>query len=314
MVETRNFITTGRQIEGHVYLPAVLAAPTPSGPHDSAGADLTAPARATPGAGAGDGASVAAAAKASANDADLRTIRLVVEYDGTDFAGWQRQPDQRTVQGTLEEKILAMTGESVEVRGAGRTDAGVHAEGQVASLALRSRIPPGGLLRGLNTILPADIVLTDVSEAPATFDARFSARGKVYRYRVWNHPVRSAKHARTSWHCRDRLDLVAMRAAAAALGGEHDFAGFRASDCDRRNTVRVIRRFEIVRQGAILDIEVEGTAFLRNMVRILAGTLVDVGRGKLDLATVVRVLETRDRTAGGVTAPAHGLNLVRVIY
>ena len=243
-----------------------------------------------------------------------RNLRLVVEYDGTDFSGWQRQIAQRTVQGTLEEKIRELLGETVEVRGAGRTDAGVHAEGQVASLSLQSNIPVGGFLRGLNTILPHDVAVIDVSDAPPGFDARFSARGKVYRYRIWNHSVRSPKHTRTTWHLRRPLDLAVMRTAAGILCGEHDFRGFRASDCDRRNTVRVIRRFEISRQGAIVDIEVEATAFLKNMVRILAGTLADVGRGKLDVPTVQRVLEMGDRTAGGVTAPARGLTLVRVIY
>jgi tRNA pseudouridine38-40 synthase len=247
-------------------------------------------------------------------DPRFRRFKLVIEYDGTDFAGWQRQIAQRTVQGTLEEKIRELVGETTEVRGAGRTDAGVHAEGQVASVSLTTPIPARGLLRGLNSILPPDLALVDVTEVDSTFDARFSARGKVYRYRVWNHAVRSPKYARTSWHCREPLDLVAMRAAADTLVGEHDFSGFRASDCDRRNTVRVIRRFEIVRRAAIVDIEVEATAFLKNMVRILAGTLVDVGRAKLDVATVLRVLGTGDRTAGGVTAPARGLTLVRVIY
>ena len=244
----------------------------------------------------------------------LRNLRLTIEYDGTDFCGWQRQTGQRTVQGTLEEKLLEMLGETADVRGAGRTDAGVHAQGQVAHVLLTARIPAGGLLRGLNTILPSDIAIVDVADAPANFDARFSARGKVYRYRLWNHFVRSATHARTTWHVRSILDLEAMRAAAQALCGEHDFKGFRASDCDRRNTVRLIRRIDISRQGAMLDIEVEATAFLKNMVRIVAGTLTDVGRGRLDLARVKHVLESGDRTRGGITAPARGLTLLRVNY
>jgi len=243
-----------------------------------------------------------------------RTLRLIVEYDGTDFSGWQRQVAQRTVQGTLEEKVRELLGETVEIRGAGRTDAGVHAEGQVAHLALASRIPVDGFLRGLNTILPPDVAVIDVADVPATFDARFSARGKVYRYAIWNHFVRSPKHARTSWHIRRPLDLEAMREAAAALCGEHDFRGFRASDCDRRNTVRVVRRVDIVRQGAMVEVEVEATAFLKNMVRILVGTLADVGRGRLEIARVSQILRSGDRTAGGVTAPAWGLTLVRVIY
>lgn len=248
------------------------------------------------------------------DDPARRNLRLTIEYDGTDFSGWQRQIGQRTVQGLLEEKLQELLREPVQLRGAGRTDAGVHAEGQVATLAITSNIPTGGLLRGLNTILPPDLAVVEVAEAASDFDARFSARGKIYRYRIWNHFVRSPKHARATWHVRRPLDVDAMRAAARLLCGEHDFRGFRASDCDRRNTVRLIRRCEVSRQGALVDIEVEATAFLKNMVRILAGTLADVGRGKRDVAQVLRALETGDRTAAGVTAPAAGLTLVRVIY
>jgi len=243
-----------------------------------------------------------------------RRLRLLVEYDGTDFSGWQRQPGQRTVQGSLEDAVREMTGESVFIRAAGRTDAGVHADGQVASLDLEANIPVHGILRGLNTILPTDLALLDVAEAAPDFDARFSARGKVYRYTVWTHLVRSPRRARDTWHVRHPVDVEAMRAAAAALVGEHDFRAFRASDCDRKTTRRVVRRLDVDRQGALLTIDVEATAFLKNMVRILVGTLVDVGRGRIGAATIPRMLETGDRTIGGMTAPAHGLTLLRVIY
>ena len=243
-----------------------------------------------------------------------RRYKVVVEYDGTDFAGWQRQPGQRTVQGVLEEAIREMTGESVFVRAAGRTDAGVHADGQVATFDLELNIPPHGFLRGLNSILPADVALVDVALAAPDFDARFSARGKVYRYTVWAHFVRSPLHARRTWHVRQPLDLEAIRTAAAGLVGEHDFRAFRASDCERRTTRRIVRRIEVDRQGARLTIEVEATAFLKNMVRILVGTLIDVGRGRLTPEAVSRMLETGDRAAGGMTAPPQGLTLLRVIY
>jgi tRNA pseudouridine38-40 synthase len=190
----------------------------------------------------------------------------------------------------------------------------VHAAGQVASLVLESRIPATGFLRGMNSLLPKDVAIVDSADAPASFDARFSARRKVYRYRIWNHFVRSPLHERTSWHCRRPLDLDQMRQAAAVLCGEHDFRGFRASDCDRRNTVRVIRRFDLVKNGALIQLDVEATAFLKNMVRILVGTLADVGRGKRAIADVLRALETGDRAAGGVTAPAAGLTLLNVSY
>jgi tRNA pseudouridine38-40 synthase len=145
-------------------------------------------------------------------------------------------------------------------------------------------------------------------------DARFSARGKVYRYCIWNHLVRSPRHARQSWHVRSVLNLPAMREAAQQLCGEHDFRAFRASDCERRTTVRVVRRLELDRQGAVLAVEIEATAFLKNMVRILVGTLVDLGRGQIAPEAIARMLATGDRAAGGMTAPPQGLTLVRVIY
>jgi len=243
-----------------------------------------------------------------------RTIRVVIEYDGTEFSGWQRQPGLRTIQECLEVAVRQMTGEEVRVQGAGRTDAGVHADGQVASFPLRARIPEHGLLRGLNSILPPDIAIVSVSDAPAGFDARFSARGKVYRYRIWNHLVRSPLHARSSWHCRSTLDMAAMRAAAGQLVGEHDFRAFRASDCERRTTVRALRRLDVERQGALITIEIEATAFLKNMVRIVVGTLVDIARGQIPRDSIARMLQTGDRAAGGVTAPPQGLTLLRVIY
>jgi tRNA pseudouridine38-40 synthase len=243
-----------------------------------------------------------------------RTLRLTIEYDGTDFAGWQRQDRQRTVQGCLEEAFLAMIGQAVVVRGAGRTDAGVHADGQVASIELASRIPNLGFLRGLNSNLPSDVAVIDVADMPAGWNARFAARGKIYRYQVWNHPVRSPRLGRRTWHVYDPLDTAGMRAAAAVLLGEHDFRAFRSSDCDRLNTVRILRRFDVRRDGALILLEVEGTAFLRNMVRILAGTLVAVGKGKMTAEQVRAVLAGGDRTQAGVTAPASGLTLVRVIY
>jgi tRNA pseudouridine38-40 synthase len=243
-----------------------------------------------------------------------RVLRLVIEYDGTAFAGWQRQSGQRTVQACLEEAFQAMVGAPVRVTGAGRTDAGVHAEGQVVSARVAARIPCGGFLRGLNSHLPPDIAVRELCDAPATFDARRSARGKVYRYRIWNHLVRSPQRARWSWHCRAPLDTHAMREGAARFVGTHDFRAFRAADCERKTTVRDIRSFEVVRDGALLTLDVEGTAFLKNMVRIMVGTLVAVGRGELAADAVTALLAGGDRTQAGTTAPAHGLTLVRVIY
>lgn len=244
----------------------------------------------------------------------LRNLKLVVEYDGTNLAGWQRQDGQDTVQGWLEKAFHSMTKQAVVIRGAGRTDAGVHAEAQVANVELASRIPAIGFLRGLNTFLPREIAVLEVADVPATFNARFSARGKIYRYQVWNHPVRSPRFARYAWHVYDPLDMHAMREAAAVLTGEHDFRAFRAADCDRKNTVRIIRRLDVRRDGAMVSFEVEGTAFLRNMVRIIAGTLVAVGRGRMTPPDVATALASGDRTQAGTTAPPWGLTLARVIY
>ncbi len=243
-----------------------------------------------------------------------RNLRILIEYDGTDFAGWQRQPGQRTIQAEIEAAIAQMTGEAVLVRGAGRTDAGVHAQGQVANFTLDANIPTLGLLRGLNSLLPPDIALLDVAEAPPEFDARFSAHGKLYRYHIWNHLVRSPLNARVSWHCRGAIDLEAIRAAAAALVGQHDFRAFRAADCERRTTIRIIRRLDVSRAGDLIAFEVEATAFLKNMVRILVGTLTDLGRGRITPDVIPAMLTTGDRTIGGVTAPPQGLTLVRVDY
>jgi tRNA pseudouridine38-40 synthase len=244
----------------------------------------------------------------------LRNLKLVVEYDGTHLAGWQRQDGQETVQGWLEKAFHSMTKQEVVIRGAGRTDAGVHAEAQVANVELASRIPAIGFLRGLNTFLPREIAVLEVADVPSSFNARFSARGKIYRYQVWNHPVRSPRFARYAWHVYDALDIHAMREAAAVLVGEHDFRAFRSADCDRKNTVRIIRRLDVRREGAMVSFEVEGTAFLRNMVRILAGTLVAVGRGKMVAADVAAALASGDRTQAGITAPPWGLTLAKVIY
>jgi tRNA pseudouridine38-40 synthase len=250
----------------------------------------------------------------STDDLPVRTLRLLIEYDGTDFCGWQRQLDQRTVQQCLEEAFAAMTGMHLHVQGAGRTDAGVHADGQVASVEVASRIPALGFMRGLNSHLPRDIAVLDVADVEAGFNARHSARGKIYRYRIWNHPVRSPRHARQAWHVFAPLNVHAMREAAEVLTGEHDFRAFRAADCERKTTVRLMRRFEVQREGGLITCEVEGTAFLKNMVRILVGTLVAVGHGKMTIDQVRALLKNGDRTQAGMTAPAQGLTLATVVY
>jgi tRNA pseudouridine38-40 synthase len=243
-----------------------------------------------------------------------RTVRLTIEYDGTDFHGWQVQGAHRTVQGVLEAAIRAMTGEETRVRGAGRTDAGVHARGQVAAFSTGTAIPPVGFLRGLNALLPRDVAVVAATEAAPGFDPRREARGKIYRYSFWNQEIRSPLCERFTWHVRAPLGVDAMAAAGAALVGEHDYSAFRAADCERKNTVRVVRRLEVKRAGPLVELDVEATAFLKNMVRVIAGTLCAAGRGELGPGDVASILESRDRTRAGMTAPAQGLCLIEVLY
>ncbi len=243
-------------------------------------------------------------------------VRLVVEYDGSDFAGWQVQPGRRTVQGTLEAAIarLVKSERRIVVAGAGRTDAGVHAEGMVCAFDPPRVLPLTAFVHGLNALLPEDLAVRSAELAPPDFDPRRDARGKTYRYRLWNHPVRSPLRARRCWHVRGPLDLAAMREAAAHLRGTHDFSAFRAQGCEAKTTVRTLRAVEVRGSGPELEIEVEGTAFLRFMVRSIAGTLVDVGQGRIDPARIPEILASGDRAQAGRTAPAHGLTLVAVYY
>jgi tRNA pseudouridine38-40 synthase len=244
----------------------------------------------------------------------LRNVRLVIEYDGTAFGGWQRQSNARTVQAVLEEALAGMTGGPVTLRGAGRTDAGVHARAQVACFETEVTIPLEGFRKGLNAALPGDVAVVTADEVAPDFDARRSARGKHYCYRLWTRPSRSPIACRWAWHVWQPLDLDAMQRAATALLGEHDFSAFRASDCERKNPVRVLRRADVTREGEVVRLDFEATAFLKNMVRILAGTLVEVGQGRRDAGSMATLLEGRDRTQTGRTAPPHGLTLERVWY
>ncbi len=247
----------------------------------------------------------------------MPTYRLCVSYDGTDFCGWQRQDNGPSVQAVLEEALGKLCSESVACRAAGRTDSGVHALGQVVSIKTNRALPPKALMYGTNNHLPASVAVVEATQVADEFDARRSASGKLYRYQIWNGPIRSPLHCRTHWHVAYSLDLNAMRLAAGQLVGRHDFAAFRAADCERQTTVRHIKRIDVFSPAAepnTVLIEVEGTAFLKQMVRILAGTLVAVGRGHMSVSAVQEALHSRDRSRAGPTAPALGLVLVRVDY
>jgi tRNA pseudouridine38-40 synthase len=245
-----------------------------------------------------------------------RTYRLILEYDGADFAGWQVQPGaQRTVQGTLEEALARVTGERVRVIGAGRTDAGVHALAQVASVRLDTGLAPERLHAALNGVLPEDVAVLDVAVMPDDFHAQYSARSKLYRYRVWNGPTR-APLLRARTLCLSRpLDLAAMREAACDLVGTHDFAAFQAAGSSAQTSIRTLSRLEVAGEaGAAVELWVEGSGFLRHMVRNLAGTLIEVGTGRRAATSMPTLLASRSRALAGPTAPARALSLVRVDY
>ncbi|MGE3546472.1 MAG: tRNA pseudouridine(38-40) synthase TruA, partial [Kofleriaceae bacterium] len=243
----------------------------------------------------------------------MRQIRLVVEYDGTALCGWQRQANAPTVQQHLEEAASKLFDHDVKIAGASRTDAGVHARGQVACLRTQKTIPLHGIRRGLNSLLPETIAINRVEEVPDEFHPRFSATGKHYRYTLFTRADRSPRWRNRAWHHPDPLDLEAMQRGAAALIGEHDFSAFRAAGCTARTATRQVERIELTAGEAdIVRVDVHGNAFLRNMVRIIVGTLTEVGTGHRPAGQLAEILASRDRTQAGITAPAHGLELMEV--
>jgi tRNA pseudouridine38-40 synthase len=257
----------------------------------------------------------------------VRTLRLVVAYDGAGFAGWQRQTGHRTVQGELEAVLAKIEGAPVHVAGAGRTDAGVHAAAQVASVRLTATIPAERLVRAFNATLPPDVRVLAAEDTFDRFHARLHARAKTYRYFVWHAPMDLPALRRVAWHVPQRLALSAMQDAAALVVGEHDFAAFQGQGSRVRSTVRRVTAAALAsdailpgwcqglgERGRLLALEVSGTGFLRYMVRAIAGTVVQVGRGRMTLDDVRRALSTGRRAAAGPTAPAHGLHLWRVHY
>ena len=240
---------------------------------------------------------------------------MIVEYDGTTLSGWQRQQNAPTVQQHLEEALAQMLQHPTPVAGASRTDAGVHARGQVCAFSTERTIPLHGIRRGLNSLLPDTISIRGADEVDAEFHPRFRSTGKHYRYSVYRGANRSPRHRHRAWHITDALDLAAMREATAALTGEHDFSAFRATGCSANTTVRMMEAVTVTEgPDDLLWLDVRGNAFLRNMVRIMAGTLVEVGRGVRPAAEVPEIIASRDRTRAGITAPAHGLDLVEVRF
>jgi tRNA pseudouridine38-40 synthase len=241
-------------------------------------------------------------------------LKLTLEYDGARFVGWQVQPNGRSVQAELERAVSRLCGEEVRVTGAGRTDSGVHARGQVASLQISRALPLRAWTVGLNALLPEDVACVRAEEAPEGFDARRWARGKRYIYSVLQTLVRLPLQRGRAWEIRRPLNVREMRAAAPALLGSHDFSALRAADCPARTTVREIRKLEILQSGHEVHFVVEATAFLKHMVRNMIGTLVEIGHDRRPADSLPALLEGRDRKRAGPTAPPHGLVLDEVFY
>ena len=250
----------------------------------------------------------------------MRNLKLILAYDGSEFAGWQVQPDAVSVQGTLASAIGRITGEKVLPQGSGRTDAGVHALAQVATFATESSVPAANFVKALNDILPASVRVVEALEAAPDFHARKSARGKMYRYRIYRAAICPPFLARYLWHYPFPLNEPAMVRAAGLVEGEHDFTSFAAVDPERgregkpMSNVREIFSSGWERQGDEFVYTVRGSGFLHHMVRNLVGTFILVGKGTLRAEDVTRIVQARDRSAAGATAPASGLYLVKVEY
>jgi tRNA pseudouridine38-40 synthase len=255
----------------------------------------------------------------------MRCIRLLIEYDGTNYHGWQSQKTGGTIQDTLREKILSITGEEVKLTAASRTDAGVHALGQVAAFGTESRLEPDVIMRALNAKLPADIRITASEETDRNFHPRYDAIKKSYFYIISEDRQHSAFLHRYIWYVLSPLDIDLMAEAASLVVGEHDFTSFRGAGCGAKHPVRTVGIADIVRfdeirfmtatfRGNFIKFRIEANAFLRHMVRNITGSLVEVGRGNFSPETFGKILECRDRTAAGPTAPAKGLFLDKITY
>jgi tRNA pseudouridine38-40 synthase len=245
----------------------------------------------------------------------MRNIKIILEYDGTGYHGWQRQPNGITIQETLENAIHRITKEMVTLIGSGRTDAGVHAVNQVANFRTASAIGCYHMMRGINSVLPYDIVVKEASDVEDEFHARYSAKSKIYCYQICNRPVRPALLKNYSWHVYQAMDLTLMEQSLRVLVGTRDFSSFCGTDDDAASHVRTVMNTGIEKRGNnSIHVTVEADGFLRHMVRNIIGTVVDVGKGNLPLSEFIGIVEAQDRTKAGVTAPPQGLFLMEVRY
>jgi tRNA pseudouridine38-40 synthase len=241
-------------------------------------------------------------------------IKLIIEYDGTNFHGWQLQPDEPTIQGALEQALATILREPVRLRAAGRTDAGVHARGQVVAFRTAHAPELHLLCRSINALAGPDIAVLSAEAVPDDFDPRRDARARRYGYYIVNRPAPSPLWRYRAWHITFPLDVAAMDEAAQILVGEHDFSSFQDSDCDAKSPIRRMLESRVRQDGDLVVYGVETTAFLRHMVRAIVGTLAAVGRGELSVAAFREIFAARDRRRAGKTAPAHGLYLEAVRY
>jgi len=245
----------------------------------------------------------------------MRNIKLLIEYDGTNYQGWQVQPKGPTIQGMIEGKLGLITGERVPLIGSGRTDSGVHALGQVAHFKTQSRMDIRSMQRALNSLLPSDIVIQKIEEVEEDFHARKHSKSKVYEYQILNRNLRSAFQRGYVWHIPQELNLKEMEKATQCLIGEHDFSSFRSVGSLTRTTIRMVIRAEWKKgRNGLICFEIEANGFLKQMVRAIVGTLIEVGKGKISSEEFQKILESKDRKKAGPTAPAHGLFLKEVKY
>src|SRR3972149_5806943 len=244
----------------------------------------------------------------------MRNIRLLIEYDGTNYAGWQWQKNDKTIQETLAKAVGQVVQEAVKIYGAGRTDAGVHALGQVANFNTTSIIPSERLIRAINFYLPRDITIKDAADVPESFHAQYCAVSKIYQYTLFNDWIRTSLNRNFCYVCGFQLNVDKMLDAAQYLIGTHDFTTFTTKALQEKNRIRTVKRLEIKKEGKYIYFTVEADGFLYNMVRSMVGTLIEVGRGKTAVANVKVILDAKNRDLAGPTAPAKGLCLTEIKY
>lgn len=244
----------------------------------------------------------------------MRNIRLIIEYGGTNYAGWQIQKNAKSIQATLETALKRILVERVKLVSCGRTDSGVHAKSHVANFKTNSKIPLVNIQRGLNSVLPKDIVIKEAKEVSSDFNSRFDAKSKVYRYTILNRSCPAALYRDYFYHIPYKLNLNLMKREAKALLGRHDFKSFQATDKKERSSVRTIKKLTVKKKGDFIEIEMEANGFLYNMARNIVGTLVEIGRRRFKPGSMKNILKAKDRNFAGRTAPAKGLCLVEVKY